>query len=87
MATIRTAIQLYDGMTQPLRSMHQAMTVLIDGFETMQRTSASTINADSIREARIALDRASVTFTNWNRIFEMQAVSRSDSTKEFAAKR
>lgn len=62
MATIRTAIQLYDGMTQPLRSMHQAMTVLIDGFETMQRTSASAINADSIREARIALDRASVTF-------------------------
>ncbi|MDO4669249.1 MAG: tape measure protein [Butyricicoccus pullicaecorum] len=62
LATIRTAIQLYDGMTQPLRSMHQAMTVLIDGFETMQRTSASAINADSIREARIALDRASVTF-------------------------
>ncbi len=62
MATIRTAIQLYDGMTQPLRSMHQAMTVLIDGFETMQRTSASAINADSIREARIALDRASITF-------------------------
>lgn len=62
MATIRTVIQLYDGMTQPLRSMHQAMTVLIDGFETMQRTSASAINADSIREARIALDRASITF-------------------------
>ena len=62
MATIRTAIHLYDGMTQPLRSMHQAMTVLIDGFETMQRTSAGSVDTSSIQAARSALAGASAAF-------------------------
>ena len=62
MATIRTAIQLYDGVTQPLRSMHQAMTILIDEFEVMQRMSAGAVDTTSIQAARSALAGTSAAF-------------------------
>lgn len=62
MATIRTAIQIYDGMTGPLQSMHRAMNILINGFETMQRTSGNAIDTSAIVEAREELARAGATF-------------------------
>lgn len=62
MATIRTAIQIYDGMTGPLQSMHRAMNILINGFETMQRTSGNAIDTSAIQEAREELARAGATF-------------------------
>ena len=62
MATIRTAIQIYDGMTRPLQSMHRAMNILINGFETMQRTSGNAIDTSAIQEAREELARAGATF-------------------------
>ena len=39
MATIRTAIQMYDGMSPALRSITNAMNIAISSFETMQATS------------------------------------------------
>ena len=33
MATIRTAIALYDGVTAPLKSMHKAMNIVLNSFE------------------------------------------------------
>lgn len=62
MATIRTAIQIYDGMTGPLQSMHRAMNILINGFETMQRTSGNAIDTSAIQEAREELARAGAVF-------------------------
>ena len=62
MATIRTAIQIYDGMTGPLQSMHRAMNILINGFETMQRTSGNAIDTSAIQEAREELARAGAAF-------------------------
>ena len=62
MATIRTAIQIYDGMTAPLQSMHRAMNILINGFETIQHTSGNAIDTSAIQDAREELARAGAAF-------------------------
>ena len=62
MATIRTAIQLYDGFSPALRSMHKAMTTVISSFETLQNSSSNSIDTDSIAQARNELARAEVAF-------------------------
>ena len=62
MATIRTAIQIYDGMTRPLQSMHRATSILINSFESMQRVSGNAIDTSSIQEAREELARAGTAF-------------------------
>lgn len=73
MATIRTAIRIYDGMTGPLQSMHRAMNILINGFETMQRTSGNAIDTSAIQEAREELARAGAAFDEIE-----QNISRAD---------
>lgn len=62
MATIRTAIQIYDGMTRPLQSMHRATSILINSFESMQRVSGNSVDTSAIREAREELARAGAAF-------------------------
>lgn len=58
MATIRSALALYDGMTGPLRSIHNAMSIVINSFESMQDASRNAIDASAIQEAREELVRA-----------------------------
>lgn len=55
MATIRTAISLYDGVSGPLRTMHRAMNVVMDSFEALNTASSGAINVSSIRQARAEL--------------------------------
>lgn len=55
MATIRTALQLYDGMTGPLRSISNAMNTVINTFETMQGTSEHAIDTAALQAARSEL--------------------------------
>jgi len=62
MATIRTALQVYDGMTRPLQSIHRATSILINSFESMQRVSGNAIDTSSIQEARDELARAGAAF-------------------------
>lgn len=62
MATIRTAIALYDGVTSPLRSMQNAMNIVLNSFEAMQRASSNAVDVSSIREAREELARAETAF-------------------------
>lgn len=62
MATIRTAIALYDGVTAPLKSMHKAMNVVLNSFEAMQRASGNAVDTAAIREAREELARAGAAF-------------------------
>lgn len=62
MATIRTAIALYDGVTSPLKSMHKAMNIVINSFETMQRSSGRSVDTRAIQEARDELARAGAAF-------------------------
>ena len=62
MATIRTALQVYDGMTRPLQSIHRATSILINSFESMQRASGNSVDTSAIREAREELARAGAAF-------------------------
>ena len=62
MATIRTAIALYDGVTVPLQAMHKAMNIVLNSFEAMQRASGNSVDVSSIQEAREELARAGAAF-------------------------
>lgn len=62
MATIKTAIQIYDGMTRPLQAMHRATSILINSFETMQRVSSNAVDTSAIQDAREELARAETAF-------------------------
>jgi len=62
MATIKTAIALYDGVTSPLQSMHRAMSIVLNSFEAMQRASSNAVDVSAIQEAREELARAETAF-------------------------
>ncbi len=62
MATIRTAIALYDGVTSPLRNMQKAMGIVLNSFESMQRASSNAVDVSAIQEAREELTRAETAF-------------------------
>lgn len=64
MATIRTAIALYDGVTGPLKSMHKAMSIVLNSFEAMQRASGNAIDTASLQQAREELARADAALNN-----------------------
>lgn len=80
MATIRTAIALYDGVTAPLKSMHKAMNIVLNSFEAMQRASGNSVDTSAIREAREELARAGAAFDSIEEIFGMLATSKTAST-------
>ena len=62
MGTIRTAITLFDGVTDPLKRMHRAMGIVLNTFETMQRTSGRAVDTAAIRQAREEWARAGAGF-------------------------
>lgn len=62
MATIKTALALYDGMTGPLRNITTAMNILINSFESCQRVSRNAIDASSLQTAREQLAQADMAF-------------------------
>ncbi|WP_102274101.1 tape measure protein [Cytobacillus massiliigabonensis] len=62
LATIRTAIQIYDGMSPAFRSMNNAMNIVLNSFESLQRASGNTIDTGSIQTARQELVRAETAF-------------------------
>jgi tape measure domain-containing protein len=57
MATIRTAIQIQDGMTPAMRSMTTALNICINSFEAMQNASGHAVDTASISAARAELAR------------------------------
>ena len=62
MATIRTAIALYDGVTAPLMHMNRALHVVLNSFEAMQAAGAHPVDTAAIRQAREELARAETAF-------------------------
>lgn len=62
MGTIKTAIALYDGVTSPLQSMHKAMGIVLNTFESMQRASGNAVDVASIRMAREEWAKAGTAF-------------------------
>ena len=62
MATIKTAIALYDGVTSPLKSIHHAMEPVLNSFEAMQGASKKAVDVAAIKAAREELAKAGTVF-------------------------
>ena len=62
MATIKTAIQLYNGMSPALQSMNAALNMVITSFETMQNASSRAVDIRSLQAARAELNKAETAF-------------------------
>ena len=62
MASIKTAIQLYDGMTPGLKSITKALNMTISSFEALQTASSNAIDTSSIQAARAELNKAEIAF-------------------------
>jgi len=62
MATIRTAIQIHDGMTPGLKSMTKALNMTLSSFEALQAASHNAVDTSSIQAARAELNRAEMAF-------------------------
>lgn len=62
MATIRTAIQIQDGMSPAFRSMNNAMNIVLNSFESLQSASHNAVDTSSIQTAREELARAETSF-------------------------
>lgn len=62
MATIKTSIQLMDGMTPALKSITTAMNIAINSFESMQSASKNAVDTASIQRARQELAKAETAF-------------------------
>ena len=58
MATIKSALSLYDGMTGPLKSIDNALKIVLNSFESVQDASGNMIDTSAIQEARDELARA-----------------------------
>ena len=64
MATVKGALALYDGMTGPLKNIHNALNIVLNSFEAVQNASENVIDVSAIQEAREELARAEATWDN-----------------------
>ena len=60
MALIKSQLVLVDGMTAPLRSIHRAMNLALNSFESMQTASGRAVDTRSFQTAREELARMGV---------------------------
>lgn len=58
MATIKSALSLYDGMSGPLKHIHTALNTVLNTFEAVQTASGNAIDTAAIQSARNELARA-----------------------------
>ncbi|WP_339260988.1 tape measure protein [Lysinibacillus sp. FSL K6-3209] len=61
-ATIRTAIQIQDRLSQPMRAMHNAVSMMVNQMEAMNAASGHMMDTSSIEIARQELARAAEQF-------------------------
>lgn len=64
MASIMTAIQMYDGMSPVLNHIMTALNTVIHSFERMENVSRHSIDTTAVREARTELTRAQENFSH-----------------------
>lgn len=60
MATIRTAIQIQNGMTPALKSMNGALNIVLSSFESLQNVSSNAVDVASIKAARAELNKSEI---------------------------
>ena len=57
MATIQSAIRLTDGMTPTFKAITKSMNIVINTFESLQKTSSNAIDTSSLQTAREELSK------------------------------
>lgn len=62
MGTIKTSIQMFDGMSPGLKNMTIALNNAVRGFEALERVSSNCIDIRSLREARTELNMTKLSF-------------------------
>lgn len=62
MGTIKTSIQMFDGMTPGLKKMTRALDIAIARFEALDRASTNCIDTRSLQVARKELNLTKVAF-------------------------
>ncbi len=60
MATIRTAIELYDAFSAPIMNVVQAVNISVSAMENFQSTMGDSFDASQIEGARAAIDQATM---------------------------
>lgn len=64
MATVKGALAIYDGMTGPLKNIHNALNIVLNSFEAVQSASENVVDVSAIQQARDELARAGATWDN-----------------------
>ncbi len=80
MATINTALKMYDGITPALKSMDNAMRIILSSFEDMKNASQKSIDTSNIQTAREELNKASANIRLVEKNLE-QAKDKQDGLK------
>lgn len=62
MGKVQTTLAVNDAMSPALRSMSNALNILISGFEDMQKASGNAIDTASLKAARMELNQAEAQF-------------------------
>ncbi len=65
MATIKTSLMIYDGMTGPIHKMYQALNILTGAFEDVQDVSGNAVNTTALQQAR---DLAAQSAVAWDQV-------------------
>lgn len=85
MATIRSAIQIQDGMSPAFKSMFTAMNLVLNTFESIQSVSNQNIDTTSIQAAREELAKANVIAAEFqNQLSELNSTPVNVETQQNA---
>ena len=66
---MKTAIEIQDKVTAPIKSMYNAMNLLISGFERMQNMPGNLVDTKSIAAARSELTNVKTVLSGAEKIF------------------
>ena len=82
MATIRTSIQITDGMSRAFQSMNSAMNIVLSSFESLQSASSNAIDTASIQAARRELNQAELAFNEIEQEIRQADAAQEDFNQE-----
>lgn len=82
MATIRTSIQITDGMSRAFQSMNNAMNIVLSSFESLQDASGNAIDTASIQAARRELNQAELAFNEIEQEIRQAEAAQNDFNQE-----
>lgn len=85
MATIRTAIQIQNGMTPALKSMNNALNMVLSSFESVQNASSRAIDTASIQAARAELNKSEIALNGVEQEIRESAQAQQDLNNKMNA--